>query len=181
MHASKVRHKDIKPHNILVDRGNVLFADFGLSLDFTDASGSTTTGMTAKTPRYCAPEVAEYEPRNTGSDIWSLGVVFIEMASALKGKTMQDIDEFFRQHGSQQTYIRTNMAALPRLIAMLEEIGQPSDNIVFSWTKQMLFTKYQSRLTASSLVASITESQSVGFCGICCASPEEYFSDWTDE
>jgi hypothetical protein len=143
LHEQKVRHKDIKPGNILVNCGNILFADFGLSLDFTDASGSTTTGMTWKTPRYCAPEVAEYEPRNTSSDIWSLGVVFMEMAAALKGKTIQDIDEFFWQHGSQQTYIRTNMAALPKFVAMLEGAGQPSDNVVFSWTQQMLFAEHK--------------------------------------
>ncbi|CAI6337009.1 unnamed protein product [Periconia digitata] len=177
LHEQKVRHKDIKPGNILVNCGNVLFADFGLSLDFTDASGSTTTGMTWKTPRYCAPEVAEYEPRNTSSDIWSLGVVFLEMAAALKGNTLQDMDEFFRQHGSQQTYIRTNMAALPRFVAMLEGTGESSDNVAFTWIQQMLFAEYKSRLTASSLVASIIESKSVGFCGICCASPEVDFSD----
>jgi tetratricopeptide (TPR) repeat protein len=181
LHDQKVRHKDIKPGNILVDRGRILFADFGLSLDFTDASGSTTTGMTWKTLRYCSPEVAEYEPRNTSSDIWSLGVVFIEMAVVLKGKTIQDIDMFFRQHGSQRTYIWTNTAALPEFIAMLEGIGQPSDNAVFNWTKQMLCREHTLRLSASSLVTSIIESNSAGFCGMCCASPEEDFSDWTDE
>jgi tetratricopeptide (TPR) repeat protein len=181
LHEQKVRHKDIKPSNILVNCGNVLFADFGLSLDFIDASGSTTTGMTAKTPRYCAPEVAEYGPRNTSSDMWSLGVVFIEMAVVLKGMTTIDMDEFFRKHGSQQTFIRTNMATLPQFVTMIKGIGQPSDNIVFSWIQQMLFAEQQLRLTASSLVTSILESESVGFCGICCVSPEERFSDWTDE
>lgn len=181
LHEQKVRHKDIKPGNILVNCGNVLFADFGLSLDFTDASGSTTTGMTCKTPRYCAPEVAEYEPRNTSSDIWSLGVVFTEMATVLKGKSIEDMDEFFRQHGSHQTYVRTNMAALPKFTAMLEGIGESADNVVFGWTQQMLRAKHNLRLSASSLVASIVESKSVGFCGICCAAPEEEFSDCTDE
>ena len=182
LHENKIRHKDIKPGNILVDRGNVLFADFGLSLDFTDASGSTTTSMTnGMTPRYCAPEVAQSEPRNTKSDLWSLGVVFIEMAVVLKGMTVQDMDEFFRQHGSQQTYIRTNMAALPQFVSVVKGIGQPSDNVVFSWIQQMLLAEQQSRLDASSLVSSILESKSMGFCGICCASTGEELSDWTDE
>ncbi|KAL9044704.1 MAG: hypothetical protein Q9214_002177, partial [Letrouitia sp. 1 TL-2023] len=44
LHEKKVRHKDIKPGNILVHGGNVLFTDFGLSFDFTDADGSTTVG-----------------------------------------------------------------------------------------------------------------------------------------
>lgn len=182
LHENKIRHKDIKPGNILVDRGNVLFADFGLSLDFRDASGSTTTSMTnGITPRYCAPEVAQFEPRNTKSDLWSLGVVFMEMAVVLKGMTVQDMDEFFRQHGSQQTYIRTNMAALSQFVSVVKGIGQPSDNAVFSWIQQMLLAEQQLRLTASSLAASILESKRMGFCGICCASTEEELSDWTDE
>jgi tetratricopeptide (TPR) repeat protein len=85
LHEHKVRHKDIKPRNILVDRGNILFADFGLSFDFTDADGSTTMSMVnGMTPRYCAPEVAQYQPRNTLSDIWSLDVVFMEMIVVLQ-------------------------------------------------------------------------------------------------
>jgi serine/threonine protein kinase len=182
LHANKVRHKDIKPANILVDRGNVLFADFGLSLDFTDASGSTTMSMVnGMTPRYCAPEVAQYEPRNTMSDIWSLGVVFMEMIVALKGRTVQFMDQFFSQHGSQQTYIRANLDALADFIAELGGIGEPISNQALGWTQQMLLVKHQSRPTASSLVASIlTASQKgerISFCGVCCTPDEEDFSD----
>ncbi|KAF2465935.1 kinase-like protein, partial [Lindgomyces ingoldianus] len=82
LHEQGVRHKDIKPSNILVDRGTILYTDFGLSFDFTDASGSTTASMVnGMSPRYCAPEVALHEPRNTKSDIWSLGVVFMEIVA----------------------------------------------------------------------------------------------------
>ncbi|PSN67463.1 kinase-like protein, partial [Corynespora cassiicola Philippines] len=101
LHQQKVRHKDIKPSNILVSKGNVLFTDFGPSLDFADASGSTTASMVnGKTPRYCAPEVALDEPRNTMSDIWSLGIVFLEIIVVLKGKKPKYMDEFFDTHGS---------------------------------------------------------------------------------
>ena len=80
LHDSQVRHKDIKPGNILVDKGIIFFTDFELALDFTGASGSTTIGMVnGMTQRYCAPGVVLQEPRNTSSDIWSLGVVFLEM------------------------------------------------------------------------------------------------------
>lgn len=90
LHEQQVRHKDIKPANILIDGGNVLFTDFGLSHDFTDATGSTTVSMVnGMTPRYCAPEVALSESRNTKSDIWSSGVVFMEMITVLKGKRIE--------------------------------------------------------------------------------------------
>ncbi|KAF2655800.1 kinase-like protein, partial [Lophiostoma macrostomum CBS 122681] len=100
LHENRIRHKDIKPANILVDHGRVLFTDFGLSRDFTDAEGSTSMSMVnGLTPKYCAPEVAQHEPRNTMSDIWSLGVVFLEIIAVLKGMGIQTMYGFFRQPG----------------------------------------------------------------------------------
>ncbi|KAH7356081.1 kinase-like domain-containing protein [Pyrenochaeta sp. MPI-SDFR-AT-0127] len=186
LHEQNVRHKDIKPSNILVSRGRVLFADFGLSIDFTDANGSTTMSMVnGMTPRYCAPEVALQGPRNTMSDVWSLGAVFMEMIVILKGKTAQYMDEFYKQHRSWQAFVCTNPTALLDFVAELEKTGEFSDNIALGWTQQMLSPKQQLRPTASSLVTSITASdqggESMNFCGICCVSSEEDFSDWEDE
>ena len=186
LHEQNIRHKDIKPGNILIHRGNILFADFGLSFDFTDADGSTTMSMVnGMTPRYCAPEVALQESRNTMSDIWSLGVVFMEIIIVLKGKRVQYMEEFFKQRGSLQGFIRTNIATLPEFIAKLHNIGERSDNRALGWTQKMLLENQQLRPTASSLVALITaisnEGGLTGFCGICCVSSSEEFSDWTDE
>ena len=182
LHEQSIRHKDIKPSNILVNRGNILFADFGLSFDFTDADGSTTMSMVnGMTPRYCAPEVFQHEPRNTTSDVWSLGVVFMEMVVVLKGKTVQDMDEFFRQPGSQQAFIRTNLNALPEFATELEGIGNSLDNRAIGWAREMLSAEQRLRPTASSLVASIVsanqeEEGSMIFCGICCSFPDDDFS-----
>jgi tetratricopeptide (TPR) repeat protein len=187
LHQQNVRHKDIKPHNILVNHGNVLITDFGLSFDFTDANSSTTMSMVnAMTPRYCAPEVALQEPRNTSSDIWSLGVVFLEMVVVLKGKTIEYMVNFFKEHGSQQAYVRTNTAALLELVAELEGVGSLCDNRALGWIQRMLLTEQQLRPTAASLVASITASdkdrcESTVFCGICCLSPDDQFFDEVDE
>ena len=187
LHGQKVRHKDIKPGNILVRGGNVLFTDFGLSFDFTDADGSTTVSMVnGMTPRYCAPEVAALEPRNTASDIWSLGIVFLEMITVLKGKTVEFMYEFFKRHGSRQNFVRTNRAALLELVAELQETGNMSDNRTLEWVQQMLLTEQQLRQTAAALVASIIaagkqEDGNGPFCGMCCVSLDDDFSDAVDE
>ena len=187
LHEQNVRHKDIKPGNILVDGGNVLFTDFGLSFDFTDADGSTTVSMVnGMTPRYCAPEVAALEPRNTASDIWSLGVVFLEMITVLKGETVEFVYGFFKRHGSRQDFVRTNRAALLELVAELKKRGSTSDNQTLEWVQQMLLTEQQLRPTAAALVASIIAAGKQGdgnraFCGICCVSLDDDFSDAVDE
>ncbi|KAL8909888.1 MAG: hypothetical protein Q9171_004801 [Xanthocarpia ochracea] len=187
LHEQNVRHKDIKPGNILVHRGNVLFTDFGLSFDFADVNSSTTVSMVnGMTPRYCAPEVAALEPRNTSSDIWSLGVVFLEMITVLKGKTVEFVYEFLERHGNQQKYVRTNSAALDELITELKKSGSISDNQALEWIQQMLLTKQRLRQTSVTLVASIVAAGERGdgngpFCGICCVSLDDDFSDATDE
>jgi serine/threonine protein kinase len=80
LHTNRIRHKDIKPQNILVKGMNVLITDFGTALDWSKDSGATTSGHPGPTSvNYIAPEVAEHEDRNESSDIWSLGCVFLEM------------------------------------------------------------------------------------------------------
>ena len=86
---------------------------------------SMVNGMT---PRYCAPEVAQHEPRNTKSDIWSLGVVFMEMIAVLKGMPIQTMYNFFKQPGAEQGFIRTKIEALPEVIATMERMGNLLDN-----------------------------------------------------
>ncbi|KAH7088170.1 kinase-like domain-containing protein, partial [Paraphoma chrysanthemicola] len=85
MHRQTIRHKDIKPQNILIHRGDVMYTDFGLSYDFGDTGQSTTTGIVqGMTKRYCAPEVADGASRNSKSDIFSLGCVYIEILAKLE-------------------------------------------------------------------------------------------------
>ncbi|KAF2184141.1 kinase-like protein, partial [Zopfia rhizophila CBS 207.26] len=84
MHGQKIRHKDIKPRNILIHQDSMIYTDFGYSLDHGSAAQSTTSGRPDTfTRKYCAPEVNDWEPRNSKSDVFSLGCVFLEILSAL--------------------------------------------------------------------------------------------------
>ncbi|KAH3962547.1 hypothetical protein HBI24_120320 [Parastagonospora nodorum] len=84
MHQKKIRHKDIKPRNILVDKGSFIYTDFGYSFDSNGFMQSTTEGRPDYlTRRYSAPEVLQHDRRNSKSDVYSLGCVFIDMVSAL--------------------------------------------------------------------------------------------------
>ncbi|KAH7070331.1 kinase-like domain-containing protein [Paraphoma chrysanthemicola] len=84
MRLKQIRHKDIKLHNILIHCGRVLYTDFGVSFDHSDpGDNSTTEGPTALGARFAAPEVLKALSRNSSSDVFSLGCVYIEIFSAL--------------------------------------------------------------------------------------------------
>lgn len=177
LHEQSIRHKDIKPQNILISKGRVLFADFGISRDCVDNVGSTTTGLTPASPRYCAPEVAAYEARNTSSDIWSLGCVFIEMAAALQGLSVDWIKEYFAKAGSTSPHFHTNHTLISRFMEDLEGMGASRDRRLFTWVKPMLLLDRYARSTAARKVEMITDPGACGtdstpnmFCGICCVS-----------
>lgn len=74
IHARKIRHKDIKPSNILYERpypnkpARFLWADFGIAYDFTNQASSKTTSESHYSVRYAAPEVMKSsDPMNTES------------------------------------------------------------------------------------------------------------------
>jgi len=177
LHDNRIRHKDIKPQNILVDHDNVLLTDFGLSRDSTGVS-STTSGFTSLTSRYCAPEVAMHDRRNSSSDIWSLGCVFLEIFAVLKGHNVDWMKDYFAHHGSGEFYVRTNPHATVEMISELEKIEPTSDNRVIEWIQEMLQVDRNARPTAAELIASITGQDKYGefssaFCGMCCSYGDE--------
>lgn len=88
IHRHTIRHKDIKPQNILLHERRIVYTDFGIAVDASQYGNTTTTGEpSAFSRRYCAPEVKNWSKRNRKSDIFSLGCVFIEILAALEPRT----------------------------------------------------------------------------------------------
>jgi len=55
LHSQKIRHKDLKPSNILLAESQLWITDFGSATDFSQLSQSATDNERG-TPRYFAPE-----------------------------------------------------------------------------------------------------------------------------
>ena len=173
LHSSKIRHRDIKPENILIKSGCVYLADFGISLDWDALTRSTTTEDTGKSWIYCAPEVANYEKRNSTSDIWSLGCVFLEMCSILKGRTVHDMRQYFKKlHDTYKFY--QCLRAIQAWSEELWKLGPESDKRPLHWAALMMHRDPDSRPSANDLCGEITrrigktDSESNLFCGECC-------------
>ncbi|MFF4654828.1 serine/threonine-protein kinase [Streptomyces sp. NPDC001381] len=82
VHAGGVLHRDIKPGNVLVERGGrVVLTDFGIAA-IQDAKALTMVGMLVGSPDYMAPERISGRPQGPPSDVWSLGAT---LCAALAG------------------------------------------------------------------------------------------------
>jgi NIMA (never in mitosis gene a)-related kinase 1/4/5 len=77
LHDKSILHRDLKSANIFTySDGTVKIGDLNVSKIMKEALSYTQTG----TPYYASPEVWRDKPYDFKSDIWSLGVIFYEIA-----------------------------------------------------------------------------------------------------
>jgi serine/threonine protein kinase len=132
LHRNSIKHKDIKPLNILLSHNGLWITDFGHSSDFSEFSDSATTGSERGTIKYCAPEVAAFERSGRSADVFSLGCIFFEMA-ALEEYTLEEMKDF---RPSADRSFHNN---LQNILPIFDTFGNTDlDHLPMSLVKRML-------------------------------------------
>ncbi|KAK3350028.1 kinase-like domain-containing protein [Lasiosphaeria hispida] len=119
----RIRHKDIKPENVVIDHfGLPVLTDFGLSKHFE--TGHHSDGPTAKTLKYADPEAMHETTRDERSDIFSLGCVYLEMATVLLGRLPRFAeDQLGRGHRNEDFKYSESLQGLDQYLSELAHIA----------------------------------------------------------
>ncbi|KAH5586826.1 hypothetical protein HBI88_214900 [Parastagonospora nodorum] len=124
IHGSLVKHKDIKPKNVLVRSrwhysggrpeysSKVYISDFDISRSYETIDAANTDGYTSCTLKYASPEVAQESDHGFPADIFSLGCVFLEIFAALDScKVERSLDTYSRTSPGLQENRDTDQAS----------------------------------------------------------------------
>jgi serine/threonine protein kinase len=94
LHDAGVLHRDLKPHNVMLDRsGQPLIMDLGLTR-VRDMKTMTRTGALIGSPRYMPPELLEGKPLDSRSDLYQAGLILWECtvgSTAVTGENFQEV------------------------------------------------------------------------------------------
>lgn len=134
-HQNHLIHRDIKPHNILIDgNGNVKITDFGIAMALS-ATSITQTNSVLGSVHYLSPEQARGGMANKKSDIYSLGIVMFELLTGRLPFSGESAVSIALKHLQSET---------PSLRRWNPTIPQSVENIVLKATAKDPFHRYAS-------------------------------------
>ncbi|XP_058111013.1 putative receptor-like protein kinase At3g47110 [Magnolia sinica] len=126
---TSIIHRDLKPSNILLDDDmTACVGDFGLARFLSEVSQSSSVGMKGSIG-YIAPEYAMGSKASTEGDVYSYGILLLEM---ITGK--EPTDDMFKEYLSLHHFAKLALPERvmeivdPRLIVEEAEVTQGNEN-----------------------------------------------------
>ncbi|WP_046175098.1 Stk1 family PASTA domain-containing Ser/Thr kinase [Domibacillus indicus] len=134
-HQHSIIHRDIKPHNMLIDRdGTVKMTDFGIAMAMS-ATSITQTNAVLGSVHYISPEQARGGMATKKSDIYALGIVMYEL---LTGKLP------FSGESAVSIALKHLQTETPSVKELYPGIPQSIENVVLHATAKDPFHRYMS-------------------------------------
>lgn len=156
MHEHKLVHSDIKPQNILIDRGQWKLSDFGMAKTMQEIMNNQGKGAIIGTPKYWAPEYVAGEVRNREMDFYSLAVTLFEVftntdffpkdmdtGQVVRNLVLMFTDQRFSPERAKAIKLRLKAGFTPRVARIMYRMMQPDPN------KRIQPQKLLSRLKAA--------------------------------
>ena len=104
VHNRGIIHCDIKPDNILFRRDHSLvLTDFGIAKHFHDRACREPSEMTLISPDYASPEQVQGLPFDLRTDIYSTGLLFLEMLTGRNPYRGSSLQETLTNHLTMDT------------------------------------------------------------------------------
>ncbi len=129
-HEKGVIHRDIKPHNVLIDdHGLSKLADFGIARAL-DATQATQTGAYLGTALYSSPEQLQGEKVTPKSDVYSLGVTLYEAAvgqAPFTGTPIEVASQHINQPPPEPSALGASLSSMTEAL-ILDCIQKDPDN-----------------------------------------------------
>ncbi|OAS83381.1 Stk1 family PASTA domain-containing Ser/Thr kinase [Metabacillus litoralis] len=134
-HDNHIIHRDIKPHNILIDHhGNVKVTDFGIAMALSSTT-ITQTNSVLGSVHYLSPEQARGGLANNKSDIYSIGIVLFELLTGRLPFDGESAISIALKHLQSET---------PSPKRWNPDIPQSLENIILKATAKDSFHRYDS-------------------------------------
>jgi DNA-binding beta-propeller fold protein YncE len=91
-HAAGIVHRDVKPHNVLVEGDRAFLSDFGLAKALGDSGAQQSGASVVGTAEYMSPEQWRGRAVGPAADVYSLGCVLFEALTGIAPFARKDAD-----------------------------------------------------------------------------------------
>ena len=91
-HAAGIVHRDVKPHNVLVEGDRAFLSDFGLAKALGESGEQASGASVVGTAEYMSPEQWRGGPVGPAADVYALGCVLYETLTGIVPYARQEAD-----------------------------------------------------------------------------------------